>query len=533
MASSSIYEKGKEAMAMATSVAASVMLVRSLANELLPNEARDMLSYGLANLRARMKWRHSFSIEQTDGPYSSNYLFYHVKTYLASRMEAVGATNALQHLRLSIGTMDDEDTDKLIVSMEEGEEMVDVYEGAEFRWCLYSHDVLDDSIISRSLGRRGGKLYYHVTFHKKHKEKALSGYIDYIIKTAKDIRNKERPLTMYTNDDSDWTPEDFCHPSNFATLAMNHALKKSVIDDLEKFITRKAFYKRIGKAWKRGYLFYGPPGTGKSSLIAAMANYLRFDLYYLELTGVENNSQLRKLLLGMTNKSILVIEDIDCTIELKQRDDNKKKPPKSSDPSKDEKVTLSGLLNFVDGLWSTTGEERIIVFTTNYKERLDPALLRPGRMDMHVHMGYCTPEAFRILVDNYLSKKEVPIDNHRTYPEIDELLAEVAVTPAEMAEALLRSKEDLDVAETALTSKEDHDDDKRIDVALGKIVEFLKSKKECANKKKEAQDAKKEKDVSKEADDDAKKENDVAKKEEDDNDSDDDDDDDETDNKDE
>jgi SpoVK/Ycf46/Vps4 family AAA+-type ATPase len=313
------------------------------------------------------------------------------------------------------------------------------------------------------------------------------------------------------------------------------------MDDLERFVKRKEYYKKIGKAWKRGYLLYGPPGTGKSSMIAAMANYLKFDVYDLELTEVNWNSTLRRLLIGMTNRSILVIEDIDCTIELKQRDDNKKKPPKSSDPSKDEKVTLSGLLNFVDGLWSTTGEERIIVFTTNYKERLDPALLRPGRMDMHVHMGYCTPEAFRILVDNYLSKKEVPIDNlskkevsidnHRTYPEIDELLAEVAVTPAEMAEALLRSKEDLDVAETALTSKEDHDDDKRLDVALRKIVEFLKSKKECANKKKEAHDAKKEKDVSKEADDDAKKENDVAKKEEDDNDSDDDDD--ETDNKDE
>jgi chaperone BCS1 len=60
-------------------------------------------------------------------------------------------------------------------------------------------------------------------------------------------------------------------------------------------------------------------------------------------------------------------------------------------------VTLSGLLNFVDGLWSTSGEERIIVFTTNYRERLDPALLRPGRMDMHIHMGYCTAESFRIL----------------------------------------------------------------------------------------------------------------------------------------
>ena len=79
-----------------------------------------------------------------------------------------------------------------------------------------------------------------------------------------------------------------------------------------------------------------------------------------------------------------------------------------------QQVTLSGLLNFVDGLWATSGEERIIIFTTNYKERLDPALLRPGRMDMHIHMGYCTTEAFRILANNYHS-----INYHAPYPVWD------------------------------------------------------------------------------------------------------------------
>ncbi|KAJ6367141.1 hypothetical protein OIU77_003506 [Salix suchowensis] len=54
-------------------------------------------------------------------------------------------------------------------------------------------------------------------------------------------------------------------------------------------------------------------------------------------------------------------------------------------------TVLSGLLNFIDGLWSSCGDERIIVFTTGHKENPDPALLRPGRMDMHIHMSYCTP----------------------------------------------------------------------------------------------------------------------------------------------
>jgi mitochondrial chaperone BCS1 len=116
-------------------------------------------------------------------------------------------------------------------------------------------------------------------------------------------------------------------------------------------------------------------------------------------------------------------------------------------------VTLSGLLNFVDGLWSTSGEERIIVFTTNYKDRLDPALLRPGRMDMHIHMGYCCPESFRILASNYHF-----IDNHATYPEIEELIKEVMVTPAEVAEVLMRNE--------------------NTDHALDGLIQFLRAKKD-------------------------------------------------------
>ncbi|QHN96351.1 hypothetical protein S245_063250 [Arachis hypogaea] len=121
-----------------------------------------------------------------------------------------------------------------------------------------------------------------------------------------------------------------------------------------------------------------------------MANYLNYDIYDLDLTGIYNNMNLKDLVLGMSNRSILVIEDIDCTIELENREGDKEAHRKQ-----EPKVTLSGLFNAIDGLWSSCGEERIIVFTTNHKERLDPALLRPGRMDMHIHLSYCTFSAFQ------------------------------------------------------------------------------------------------------------------------------------------
>uniref|UniRef100_A0ACD5TCZ9 Uncharacterized protein n=1 Tax=Avena sativa TaxID=4498 RepID=A0ACD5TCZ9_AVESA len=448
-------------IATAASVAASLMLVRGLANELLPSEAREALSSLLGSLRSRLTWQHTIVIEENEG-WSYNHVYGAVKAYLAARIDNAPANIGMQRLRVSSAECEEE---RMVVSMEAGEEMADVYGGTEFRWCLVTREVKGDPN-----GNSGGPREvrsYELNFHKKHKEKALKEYLPFIVATAKAIKDGERSLSIYMNEYSDeWAPMELQHPSTFDTLAMDQKQKQSIIDDLNRFIKRKDYYRRIGKAWKRGYLLYGPPGTGKSSLIAAIANHLRFDIYDLELTGVDSNSDLRRLLVGMTNRSILVVEDIDCTIELKQREEQEedeehaKSNSSTEKKKKEDKVTLSGLLNFVDGLWSTTGEERIIIFTTNYKERLDPALLRPGRMDMHINMGYCTPEAIRILANNYHA-----IDSHATYPEIEDLIKEVSVTPAEVAEVLMRND--------------------NTDVALDDLVELLNSKKKDANENKQ------------------------------------------------
>ncbi|GJT44489.1 AAA+ ATPase domain-containing protein [Tanacetum coccineum] len=209
------------------------------------------------------------------------------------------------------------------------------------------------------------------------------------------------------------------HPSTFDTLAMDPMMKKAIMDDLDLFLKRRDFYKRLGKAWKRGYLLYGPPGTGKSSLIAAIANYLKFDIFDLQLMNIGGDSSLKKLMLRTSNRSILVIEDIDCSIQLPGRKGitTSTLPDAHYKPVRDPQFSLSGLLNFIDGLWSCCGDERIIIFTTNHKERLDPALLRPGRMDVHIHMSYLTTDGFNTLAANYLN-----IDHHWRFREIQTLI---------------------------------------------------------------------------------------------------------------
>lgn len=244
---------------------------------------------------------------------------------------------------------------------------------------------------------------------------------------------------------------------------MDPKKKEEILKDLDKFRHGKDYYAKIGKAWKRGYLLHGPPGTGKSTMIAAMANYLEYDIYDLELTAVKNNTDLRKLLIDTSNKSMIVIEDIDCSLDLsgqrksgkEQKDDvaeeNNMEDPRRrrarlEEENNGSKVTLSGLLNFIDGIWSACGSERLIVFTTNHVDKLDPALIRRGRMDKHIEMSYCCFEAFKVLANNYLN-----IASHELFAKIKCLLEETNMTPADVAENLM-PKSVTEDAETCLDS---------------------------------------------------------------------------------
>ncbi|KAA8540907.1 hypothetical protein F0562_024955 [Nyssa sinensis] len=176
------------------------------------------------------------------------------------------------------------------------------------------------------------------------------------------------------------------------------------------------------------------------------ANLLNYHVYDLELTAVKDNSELKKLLIETTSKSIIVMEDIDCSLDL--TGERKKKEEKPSEDEKEEvkkeisrrepkeesgsKVTLSGLLNFIDGLWSSSGGERLIVFTTNHVEKLDPALIRRGRMDKHIELSYCSFEGFKVLAKNYLR-----IEAHPMFDSIEQLMKETKITPADIAENLM------------------------------------------------------------------------------------------------
>ena len=334
----------------------------------------------------------------------------------------------------------------LVLSMDDHEEVGDEFNGVKLWWASGKNISKQNSFsLHHNIDE---KRYYKLTFHKHNRDVILGTYLNYVLKEGKAIKVKNRQRKLYTNSGSYWSHVVFEHPSTFETLAMDLEKKKMIIDDLITFSKAGEFYARIGRAWKRGYLLYGPPGTGKSTMIAAMANLLGYDLYDLELTAVKDNTELRKLLIETSSKSIIVIEDIDCSLDLTGQRRKKKEKRELEDEEKDSRekkggimeekdgktsnVTLSGLLNFIDGLWSSCGGERLIVFTTNYVEKLDPALVRKGRMDKHIELSYCGFEAFKMLAKNYLN-----IESHHLFGTIRELLKEVEITPADVAEHLM------------------------------------------------------------------------------------------------
>ncbi|KZV47919.1 hypothetical protein F511_33650 [Dorcoceras hygrometricum] len=384
------------------------VVVRGVAQDILPYEFQDYLFSGIRNLLSRFSNQLTLVIDEFDG-LESNEIFEAAGTYLGSR-----ASPNTRRLKVS----KPEKEKSLNITVESDEEVIDSYRGEKFKWVWICRKTETKDFYNprdRNSTMKSEIRSFELTFHRKNKHLAIESYLPHILNEADKKKQEKKTIKIFTVDYENmyninemWTSVNLDHPATFETLAMDSDQKETIMNDLQRFVNRREYYRKVGKAWKRGYLLYGPPGTGKSSLIAAMANYLKFDVYDLELTDLTRNSELRRLLLETSSSSRE--EEASC------------------------RVTLSGLLNFVDGLWSSCGDERLIIFTTNHVEKLDPALLRPGRMDVHINMSYCTPSGFKLLARNYLG-----IQDHVLFKKIEDLVVVAKVTPAEIAEQLLKN----------------------------------------------------------------------------------------------
>ena len=191
-------------------------------------------------------------------------------------------------------------------------------------------------------------------------------------------------VSILTAQDRSWSSTSWQQKRPLGSVVLAEGVLEEVLADLREFYRSGAWYGDRGIPYRRGYLLHGPPGTGKTTMVLALAGELSLSVSVLSLSSrLMSDDALRELVDALPAGTLLLIEDVDCIF----------KEHRATDVQTG--VTLSGLLNALDGVSSRDG--RVLFMTTNHPERLDPALVRPGRVDRKVELGHATPDQARRL----------------------------------------------------------------------------------------------------------------------------------------
>merc|ERR1711915_1129787 len=242
--------------------------------------------------------------------------------------------------------------------------------------------------------------------------------------------------------------------------------KDDIVKRLDFFTNKKDWYKKRGIPYTMGFMFYGEPGCGKTSTIKAIANHTQRHIVSVPLNKIRTTKELLNIFYNVRmnykdiplNQRLYVLEDIDAA-DLKEvvgersdkendktEDNNSTKEDKedsgidmnllnmlkgsSAWDKKSSRLTLASLLEVLDGVMEMDG--RMLIITTNYPEKLDKALIRPGRIDMEVHFGPMTSKNIMEMFEYYF-ETEVPSDFDIS------LLPEMKWTPAEVTQVFLNN----------------------------------------------------------------------------------------------
>jgi hypothetical protein len=234
--------------------------------------------------------------------------------------------------------------------------------------------------------------------------------------------------------------------------------RQHVKSHLNFFLTRRDWYEKKGIPYTLGFMFHGEPGTGKTSSIKAIANTARRHVINVQLSQIKTKDQLRHLFFNddihvydgtkterytiPVHERLYVIEDIDAmgdaVLERKWKVPVVEEKKKSTgdpwmdklkeDEDQNEPLDLSFLLNLLDGTLEASG--RILAISSNFPERIDKALIRPGRIDMIIHFRKCNRAIIREMVDSFYD---------RTFDDWTDDTLEYKWSPAEVNQILFRN----------------------------------------------------------------------------------------------
>lgn len=265
--------------------------------------------------------------------------------------------------------------------------------------------------------------YRNIVFSFKNNEdmaimpQFLNSVIEYVDIHMFEVESEIGKLCIYCNDDGYWEKTLTKKYRNMDTIYLPKKDKSMILNDVDWFLSKKTKdrYESIGRVHKRVYLLEGLPGSGKTSFISAIASQIGYDIAIISFTEKVTDGKLIRLMKNLPEKTILVIEDIDVLFQERKKNDDHKNL-----------VTFSGILNNLDGI--TTRDGFICFITTNYKDCLDKALLRPGRVDKQLKFTYIGKEQMKDMFIKFMSDSFTEEKFKVFYSKFRDLKVEVSVS---------------------------------------------------------------------------------------------------------
>lgn len=264
-----------------------------------------------------------------------------------------------------------------------------------------------------------------------------------LLTEAAGIIKKENVTDIYTWSDW-WNLSCSREMRGPQTIVLKDGQFERINDDINQFKSSSEWYFSKGVPYRRGYLFFGEPGTGKTSVISVLSGIHKAAIYILSINGVKNDNAILRAVQSVPVGSFILIEDVDAAKNFNKRKPKKQKKPEkivettgelNAEDSDSMGVTLSGLLNAIDGVGSKDG--RILFMTTNYPEKLDDALIRPGRIDVKEEISLFGIDETRRMIKMFYEDAE---DNQINKAAS---LVKTPISPAVLQNIFMKYKDDL------------------------------------------------------------------------------------------
>lgn len=189
------------------------------------------------------------------------------------------------------------------------------------------------------------------------------------------------------------------------TIYLPLETKKKIVDTLNNFFAAntKEHYKKHGISHNLKILLYGPPGTGKDSIAKMIASEWNRNIFYL--TGGKGGRFIPHSIMDedeVIHYPLFLISDIDKYPFLINDTNVELESDTQKEEKQNNKISFGQMINALDGVMS--GEDKIIVMTTNHIEKFSPTFLRSSRVDLLLEIGYMIPDVFRKYVYDFYGR---------------------------------------------------------------------------------------------------------------------------------